>query len=321
MRFKEFIHRADVQNIVSFSGGKDRTAIYLLALKWGIRFRAIFADTGHEHESTIEFVKTLHEKTGGPRIEIIKADFSDRFERRRKWMAEKWPEKGVPQERIDRAIELMHPTGIPFLDLCMLKGRFPSAKARFCTEELKTYPMMFQVLFPAHQSGPVISWQGVRAQESPRRAKMPQYDWGDGGIVNYRPIFKWTHDQVFDLHREMAVEHNPLYKAGMGRVGCFPCIMCQKNEIFNISLRFPEHIERVAEWERIVADVSRRGLATFFADDTAVKPEGYDSLTDGYYSIHDVVDWSKTSRGGRQYDFLRFMGEEKSCSSQYGLCE
>lgn len=319
--FKKYLRQPNVQCIVSFSGGKDSTACYLLFLKWGIPFRAIFADTGHEHETTLEYVRTLSQKTGGPQIECIKADFSERFEKKRQTIREKWPLDGVPQARVDQALRLFRPTGNPFLDLCMLKGRFPSTKARFCTEELKTLPMLKQIILPALRNGPVVSIHGVRAQESPHRAAQPMYDIGDGGAVIYRPIQKWLHQDVFRLHREMGVRPNPLYFQGMGRVGCMPCIMCAKGEMLEISKRFPEHIERVAEWEKLVAAVSKRGLATFFADDTAVKPEGYDSETEGYYGIHDIVEWSKTSRGGRQYDFLKTIDDGPSCSSQYGLCE
>ena len=138
--------------------------------------------------------------------------------------------------------------------------------------------------------------------------------------VIYRPIFNWTHRQVFDFHRDMGVDPNPLYKAGMGRVGCMPCIMCQKSEVLTIHQRFPEEFERLAEWESIVADVSKRGLATFFAADTAPFPEGYDPEEDGYYGIKDIVEWSKTSRGGRQYDLLNSL-EPAQCASKYGLCE
>lgn len=320
-KFKEYIRQPHVQNIVSFSGGKDSTAVYLMYLKWGIPFRAIFADTGNEHEITLNYVRALHKKTGGPEIEWIKADFTERFAKKRQTMQEKWPLDGVPQEQIDRALELFRPTGNPFLDLCMLKGRFPSTKARFCTEELKTLPMLNQIIFPALRNGPVVSVHGVRAQESRSRAQQSMFDWGDGGAIIWRPIQKWLHEDVFALHREMGIRPNPLYFQGMGRVGCMPCIMCKKGEVLEISRRFPEHVERIAEWEKIVAAVSKRGLATFFADDTAVKPEGYDPEVEGYYGIHDIVEWSKTSRGGRQYDFLNYIDDSPSCSSQYGLCE
>jgi 3'-phosphoadenosine 5'-phosphosulfate sulfotransferase (PAPS reductase)/FAD synthetase len=319
-RFARYIREKNVQNILSFSGGKDSTACYLLAIKQGLCFRAIFADTGHEHEWTIDYIHSLHEKTGGPEIEIIKADFSGQLKRKRQIIKEKWSFDGVPQERIKRALELLKPTGIPMLDLCMLKGRFPSAKARFCTEELKSLPLTFQVIFPALKTGPVVSWQGIRAQESKSRANMPRIAREESGAITWRPIFNWTHDNVFALHKEMGVAPNPLYTVGMGRVGCLPCIMCQKSEIKIIAQRFPEHIERLAEWEKIIAAVSKRGQATFFAADTAPFPAGYDPAINGYYDIQKIVEWSKTTRGGRKYDLFETQ-EPPLCSSKYGLCE
>ena len=96
----------------------------------------------------------------------------------------------------------------------------------------------------------------------------------------------------------------------MGRVGCMPCIHARKDELLEISRRFPEEIERVAQWEQIVSAASKRGKSTFFA--TA------DGRGDG---VWECVEWSKTSRGGTQYDFLRVSDDGPLCSSIYGLCE
>lgn len=38
-------------------------------------------------------------------------------------------------------------------------------------------------------------------------------------------------------------------------------------------------------------------------------------------TIAHAVEWAKTSRGGRQYDFLRTQNDGPMCSSIYGLCE
>lgn len=55
-------------NIVNVSGGVDSTACYLLALeereRTGEDFRAVFADTGNEHDMTIAYVNELAAKTG-----------------------------------------------------------------------------------------------------------------------------------------------------------------------------------------------------------------------------------------------------------------
>lgn len=310
-----------MHNIVSVSGGKDSTALLLLAIERGAEnLQAVFADTGHEHEATYEYVEYLSEKVIP--IRKVRADFTEQIARKREYVRTKWAEKGVPQEDIERAMKALVPTGNPFLDLCIWKGRFPSTKARFCSEELKRNPIIEQVQMPILEQGGIIwSWQGVRADESASRANLTELEEVGGGLWNYRPILKWTAQECFDMHRKHGIKHNPLYEQGMGRVGCMPCIHARKDELLEISKRFPEEIQRVAEWEKLVAEASKRGMSTFFAavqDDPAAKDKDISHQTHG---IHTMVEWAKTSRGGRQYDFLRVQNEGPVCTSIYGLCE
>ncbi|WP_167702307.1 phosphoadenosine phosphosulfate reductase family protein, partial [Xanthomonas axonopodis] len=132
-----------VQHLVNVSGGKDSTALYLLAIESGRPFRAVFADTGNEHELTYEYVQRLHERTGGPRVEWVKADFHARMAKHRAYVLERWPRMGIPDALVQEAAQLHEPTGNPYLDLCITKGRFPSRMAQFCTSELKEFPMGF----------------------------------------------------------------------------------------------------------------------------------------------------------------------------------
>ncbi len=305
-----------MKRVLSYSGGKDSTAMYLLALEKGVEFEAVFADTGHEHEATYDYVRDLPRNTGGPEIRWVRQDFSANIERRQEWIRAHWPE-----DRIERAIELLQPTGIPFLDLCLWKGRFPSARRRFCTEFLKHVPVFEQVLEPYLDVGEtVVSWQGVRREESASRALLPWHDTDDAGFINFRPIFDWTWQDVFEIHRRHGVEPNPLYTEGAGRVGCMPCIMVSKEELRNIYRRWPQHLERIAEWEVMVADVSKRGLATFFAADKTpgLHRTNPDARIPG---AKDVALWSMTGRGGRLLDIFLVNGDVPVCQSLYGLCE
>lgn len=313
-------------NIVSVSGGKDSTALLLLAIeRQPDNLQAVFADTGHEHPQTYDYVRYLSE-TVYP-IRWVKADFSEDIARKREFVATKWREQGVDEDKVLRAMAVLQPTGNPFLDLCIWKGRFPSTKARFCSEELKQVPLQEQVNLPILQAGDdVVSWQGVRADESINRRNLPEMEtkrtWPNGAtLYNYRPILKWTAEDAFAMHRKHNIKHNPLYEQGMGRVGCMPCIHARKDELLAISKRFPEEIERVAEWERIVQAASKRDGATFFAGANTG-----DNLTVeecvARANIYAMVEWSKTSRGGAQYDFLRSDNDNiPLCSSIYGLCE
>lgn len=306
------------QHIVSVSGGKDSTATYLRAIELGRPFRAVFADTGNEHPATLEYVATLAARTGGPAIETVRADFTAELARHRKYILRVWPSQGFSQEVVEEAAALHEPTGNPFLDLCISKWRFPSRMAQFCTEELKTTPIIEQIVLPMLKAGPVLQWVGIRAEESARRAQQPRFNRHESGSYLWRPIFDWKVADVWRYHSRHGILPNPLYAQGMNRVGCMPCINCQKGELRTIADLFPEHIERIAMWESLLARVSKRMSATFFAP----MKDPTDADTPGVFSrIHKVVEWSRTGRGGRQFDLFFQQQAGGGCTSDLGLCE
>ena len=317
----------DIINMVNISGGKDSTATYLVALETVPHesIRPVFADTGNEHPMTYEYVDYLQDRLGIP-IKRVRADFHDRIMAKRERLPEKWAKAGVPQGRIDRAMELLHPTGNPFLDMCLWRAGFPSMRRRFCTDELKRQPInryMGELLDDADW---LWNWIGVRGEESVRRHKLldgcPKIseDAADD-ILIYRPILKWTAQSVFEAMDHYGVESNPLYRMGMSRVGCMPCVNCNKGELRQIASRFPEETDRIREWENLVNSCSRTGVATFLP---AVKNQSTVGMT--HQQIFDAgkidtqIRWAKTSRGGRQQD-IESMVAPPSCSSFYGLCE
>lgn len=314
------------QNIVSVSGGKDSTATLLVAIALETEnLQAVFADTGNEHEQTYAYLDYLEQATG-VQIQRVRADFTRQIAGKRRFIETKWREQGIAEEVVLAALDVLHPTGNPFLDLCIWKGRFPSRRAQFCTMELKRDPMLTQVVMPLMGRGDMImSWQGVRSDESINRRYLPECDEVGGGLFNYRPILKWDIPAVFEAHRYMGIKPNPLYSQGMGRVGCMPCINCRKDELREIANRFPEVVDRIDRWEKVVQQASKRGAATFFAGSNAKHPKG--SIADmtalevmEIASIRQAVEWSRTTRGGLQYDLL-IEEEPSACSSAYGLCE
>lgn len=314
-------------NLVSVSGGKDSTATLLVAIERGIEnISGVFCDTGNEHQQTYDYIGYLQDATG-IQFRTLKQDFTDWWWRRRDCVRDKWPEKLVAKngfsrdaadDLIGRVLAFMErgPTGNPFLDLCIIKSRFPSRKAQFCTQFLKTEPATEYALELMADGSTLTSWQGIRAEESPNRAAQPEYEDRGGGYSIYRPIHKWTVAEVFDIHRKHGIKPNPLYLQGMGRVGCMPCINAAKDEILEISKRFPEHIDRIEEWEKIVGLVSKRSNATFFpapGDNIGAWDRG---------NIRAIVQWSKTQHGGRKVDMFRALQDESPmCASAYGLCE
>lgn len=312
------------RHVVSVSGGKDSTATYLLALeKTDGDFTAIFADTGNEHEATYEYVSHLHERTGGPKVQTVKADFSRELARKRAWLESgKAISRSIrpwTEERVKEALAAgFEPSGFPFLDLCRAKGMFPTRKAAFCSSALKRLVLWEQAQAILAENGlHVISWQGIRAEESLRRSCYPMREISPESedMTIYRPIIGWTVADVAAIHKRHGIKLNPLYGMGLSRVGCMPCIQSNKQDIRQISRLFPEHIKKICEWERIVRASSRSGQATFFHQDT--------TGSNAPVGIDEVVRWSMTSRGGKRFDILAYTRPPVSdvCIYAGGLCE
>ncbi|GAB3416759.1 phosphoadenosine phosphosulfate reductase family protein [Massilia agilis] len=324
-----------VRNILSYSGGKDSGATACVAIAQEVdpeTFEAVSADTENELQVTYDHWSYFSEwlvQHGYKPLRIVRADLTSEMEAKRQFLlriaaGEEVDKRGKHRwtpELAARAAELMSPTGNVFLDLCMIKGMFPSLKGDWCSERLKRDVLIEQVLLPACEAGGmVLSWQGVRIDESPRRrlslqgtgACVRTCDEVGGGLFNYRPILRWNINDVFEAHRYMGLKLNPLYAKGFKRVGCGPCKYEVKDSVLLLSRHFPEAIARLREWERIVTLVSKMGMpATFFP------------IADGRgIGIDEVVEWSKTSRGGKQYDILRVDDQMPTmCSSLHGLCE
>jgi 3'-phosphoadenosine 5'-phosphosulfate sulfotransferase (PAPS reductase)/FAD synthetase len=305
--------------IVSVSGGKDSTAVALLALDQHENYecRFVFADTGNEHKCTLDYVHEYLPTILGA-IDTVRADFSREIEAKRQYALTVWPTEGVPQGFIERALSVLHPTGVPFLDLCLWKGRFPSRKAQFCTQQLKHIPLDQYLLDRMSEGHTVESWRGIRRQESFHRRHAAERERVAEGFDIVHPIATWSAQQVVDFVLSRGVALNPLYRQGMHRVGCMPCINSQKDELLEIAKRFPSHIDKIREWEQLVSLAAKRGYTTFFAD-SFLEGETAEQIAQRM-GIDERVRWAKTARGGRQADFLR-LADPPACSSVCGLCD
>jgi 3'-phosphoadenosine 5'-phosphosulfate sulfotransferase (PAPS reductase)/FAD synthetase len=311
-------------HVVSVSGGKDSAVTLALAVErcpLGSVF-PIFCDTGNEHPFVYQYLDYL-EARFGVKIARLSNDFAARIEAKRKFIARdqrkgrgqtgkklRWTNKSKR-----RALEYLHPTGGQFLDLCLWKGRFPSRKAQFCTENLKKIPAVAYQMEKIDQGDNVISWQGVRRDESHNRRNAKKIERISDRLYAFRPIVEWTAAQVFEYHASHQIEPNPLYKMGMSRVGCMPCINVNKKELMQISERFPSEIDRVSTWEKLVSLTAKQGGATMmYGPSKERNPNVMFSL----YNIRKRVEWARTAKNWNQYEMFP---RADTCSSAYGLCE
>lgn len=283
-----------------FSGGKDSTALVLWAVyESGIpleQIRVTMCDTDNENEATYNQARILHQTVH-------------------------------PVEM------LMGPLG--FWDLARKKKRFPSTKARFCTQELKMKPTQAWVVDRMNEGHDVILYSGVRASESPDRAKLPAEEWdGYYATTVKRPLLKWTIAEVWAIHDRYNFPRNPLYEIGFGRVGCFPCFNANKKEIRLYAKHFPERIDYIRDKENTLMDTRGNKALHFFPKNktpscqcsrTVISAKG---LPIQVPSIDDAVRWSNTARGGKDgvFEFYHeesFADDDKhvGCSSSLGYCE
>ena len=349
----KMIAQEDTANVVNMSGGKDSTATVLLAIEQEVpNIEGAFADTGNEHRLTYEYIDYL-EKVLPINIRRVRANFDQRIAAKRNYIKAYWGSKlypeliaegyehgeaaGITYRRICQALDVLQPTGNPFLDLCLWKGRFPSRKAQFCTQELKSLPIDQQVLLPlAKKFRRVVSWQGIRRDESANRANATRDEMLFGnaetgeGLWIHRPILEWTAEDTFFMHKKHGIKWNPLYEKGMGRVGCMPCINCNKKEMREIDRYFPDEIERIKDWESMVSAASKREQSTFMPVRGVANMLGFDQKTTPIdhkrHGIDAFVQWAKTPRSGKMdpNQFALDISDDEPtriCSSVYGLCE
>ena len=231
----------NVTHVILWSGGKDSSALLIWALQNlpKDRLKVIFCDTGWESPITYQFIQEVNHQHLNNELIILKSKKYDSL-----------------------------------IDLATKKKRFPSPKARFCTEELKIVPTIDWIL---NQKEDLAIYQGIRAEESNIRSKMRQSDdyfkihqdyaenpyfeaiEADGKrkrkrtplfyrkVMNWlqdydctveRPLFYWKEKDIIEFCKYHKVL-NPLYKMGFKRVGCFPCIMENKAGIKTLATKFP----------------------------------------------------------------------------------
>jgi hypothetical protein len=206
---------------------------------------------------------------------------------------------------------------LTFDRLAFVKGRFPSRKAQFCTEYLKLAPQRRELEKLYACGHEVIRYAGVRADESTDRSKLSESQWDDYYDCQLvRPVLRWTKRQCFDFVAGRGEEVNPLYKLGFSRMGCAPCINSSKDDIREWAARFPEMIDKVRAWEKSVG-------RTFFRPMLPGKDEYAPDDPRRLNWVDEVVEWSRTTRGGRVFalPFVEADAEAGTCVSKYGLCE
>ena len=272
--------------VASISGGKDSAAMSLYLTELGIDHDRVFCDTGWEHPDTYAYLRGPLTEKIGPITELM-------------------PKKQM-------------------VELVKSKGMFPSSFRRFCTQELKVFPLAKYLNARMDEGDDIVNAVGIRAAESESRAKMPAWEWQEGFDCEvWRPLLRWSEQDVIDIHKRHGLPPNPLYLRGAARVGCYPCIMSRKDEIRQVAEADPWRINQIRRLEEEVAVKARERHAKTGIEHRT-DPTFFQAKTGGTgrlcWPIDKVVAWSKTSRGGYQLELFTSDKKDQGCM-RWGLCD
>ena len=179
--------------IASFSGGKDSQVVLDLVTRAipPTAFEVIYSDTGYELPPSLEL------------YEDVKRYYGERF----------------PSLKFSTARN--HESVLNYWD----KIGTPSDTHRWCCSVMKTAPLYRMLKVDGNKQARVLTFDGVRAEESTRRSGYKRIGKGvkHSTVVNASPILNWSTIEVFLYLLGHNLSINPAYRKGVTRVGCVIC--------------------------------------------------------------------------------------------------
>lgn len=228
------------QFFVGHSGGKDSQAMFAALTKIvpADQLHVVHADLGEvEHLDVKTFIR---ENIDGKELHVAQAIHADGSKK-----------DFFSAIRARRAsLDAQGRTDAP---------AFPSSAARFCTSDLKTGPIWKVIRKLAGNAKIVVNCVGIRAEESPARAK--KIATRGSFMVNtkntnskrqafdYWPIASWKIDQVWSEIAEKGQDRHPAYDAGNDRLSCAFCIFGSQGDLRNAARTRPDLLAKLTQLE------------------------------------------------------------------------
>lgn len=178
--------------IASFSGGKDSQVVLDLCTRAmpPTEFEVIYSDTGYELPPSLEL------------YEDVKHYYGQRF-----------PALKFTTTR-------NHESVLNYWD----KIGTPSDTHRWCCSVMKTAPLYRYLKVDGNKQARVLTFDGVRAEESTRRSSYERVSKGKHIFVyNAHPILNWSNVEIYLYLLKYSLPINPAYRHGKARVGCIIC--------------------------------------------------------------------------------------------------
>lgn len=159
------------------------------------------------------------------------------------------------------------------LDYVERRQKWPDNQNRFCTSDFKRGPvstLLTRLAAESRKSGVryprLLNCLGLRAQESPGRAKEDPFQSDEKNtngrrlVDRWLPIHDWTTERVWERIRASGVEHHRAYDVGMKRLSCAFCIFAPKAALLIAAKHNPELLREYARVEQKIGHTFTKKL-------------------------------------------------------------
>lgn len=204
-------------HIVSFSGGKDSTAMLLLMFENGYHIdEVVFLDTGMEFPEMYEHINKVEQYIGFP-ITRLKSDKNFEY-----FMLEH------KKTKKDGTIEIGY--------------SFPDFRNRWCTYNLKMQVMRHH-LKPIRKKYNIIEYHGIALDESERAKEQ-------SGKKVYYPLidYRMTEADALKYCYERGFDWGGLYEK-FTRVSCWCCPLKGLKDLKTLRDDYPDMWAKLEEWQ------------------------------------------------------------------------
>ena len=215
--------------VINFSGGKDSVVM----LDWlcehypDVKKHVVFADTGWEHTDAEAWCRQIVEGQYGLPLHVVRNPNKD------------------------------------FFQMVRRRGKFPSPNQRQCTSDLKRNPI--ETWIRRNVKDPVvINCLGLRAAESPARAKKRRLSRNKGQtnsrrtVWDWLPIHDWSDELVRDYIAGRCLPLHPVYQY-LSRFSCQVCIYMGDHDLRAVAAHNRPALERIAALEEEIGFTMREG--------------------------------------------------------------
>lgn len=216
---------------------------------------------GKDSSVAVWYVTALAEAFGvKDRLVLVHATFEEEWPDAEKVAREQAEQLGVPIQVVSRGEEL--------LTYVERRGKWPDSKNRYCTSDFKRAPIdkvltarVARILGSRHTLGRlgrrvrVLNVMGIRAQESPARAKRAAFTRdlrrtnGRRIVDEWLPIFRLSTTDVWEVIRAHSIPTHRAYALGFTRLSCRICIFASRDTLLAAAWEHPGLFKRYVDVE------------------------------------------------------------------------